>query len=1094
MPSRTVLEVSLDRNRPLSQDPVAAPVRRFQSAEELLGESPALAEARAYEIGKPPVAGDGTEVARRDFMKLLGGTFAAVGATACGRLPVRKALPYVNKPEELTPGKAVYYATTCKACPAGCGVLVKSRDGRPIKVEGNPEHPLSLGSACARGQASVLALYDGDRLRQPAISAQPASWAQLTAEIDKGLAVFQKDASKFVLVTRSISGPATREVVSRFLARLPGARHVTYDGQGAGAIADAHAISHGKAAVPSYNFAKAEVILSFGADFLGTWLQPVTFTRQYTPGRKVGGRKTSMSRHIQVESQLSLTGTNADERVRILPSEQRALLLSLADRVSRRVGSPIGPAAPKTAQDALVDTWAALLVSKRGKSLVIADSADIATQVAVNVLNETLGNYDSTVDLAAHLGGYQAQGDAMDRLGADLESGAVQGIVLWDVNPVYDAPNAAAFAKGLAKASFSLALTTRLDETAKATKLAAAIHHPLEAWGDSEPVAGLVNVQQPLIQPLFETRAAEDLLLGWAGSQDTMQPFMQGWWRRAVLPRSKGTSNDFENFWDTTVRDGFAQVRRVGARRLAGGPAEVAAPQPPAPSLGAAPMAVAAAPAALPAAVTAADLPGAPTPVEAPIELPLPPPTRFDLAAAAKALALPAPLLGKGAFELVLFQTVGLGAGEHANNPLLQELPDPITKATWGNQVAISPAAAQKLGVLSSDLVEVSSGGITLTLPVVLQPGLHDGAVAIALGFGRSAAGRVGNGVGQSAQAFAALTGLPKVDVRKVGGQDPIAFSQTHHSYEHRDCVRETTLDAWQKDAHAGNERLNPVLHDPNLPDARKTRSLWSRHTYPGYKWGMAIDLNACTGCGACIIACNVENNIPVVGKHEVLVRREMHWLRIDRYFSERKAVKGYDWDATGPDLLALAENPEVVHQPMLCQHCDNASCETVCPVLATVHTSEGLNAQVYNRCIGTRYCANNCAYKVRRFNWFSYPTGDMEGKQDVDLVALALNPDINKRTRGVMEKCSFCVHRIQEAKSDVIRDGKDGLKDGDFQVACQQTCPAQAIVFGNMNEAGSAVRKAYDDPRNYSALVEIGTQPAVTYMTKVRNAARREG
>ena len=400
------------------------------------------------------------------------------------------------------------------------------------------------------------------------------------------------------------------------------------------------------------------------------------------------------------------------------------------------------------------------------------------------------------------------------------------------------------------------------------------------------------------------------------------------------------------------------------------------------------------------------------------------------------------------------------------------------------------------MGVGSSDVVAIKAGGVTVELPVVLSPGLHDNAVALPLGFGRTAAGKIGDGLGKDVRVLAPQGGAVKADVTKTGAVDPVAFSQVHHSYEHRDSVRETSFDEWAEDPKAGNETLEESMHDPGKRDKRITRSIWNRHEYPGHKWGMAIDLNKCTGCGACVVSCNIENNVPVVGKSEVLLRREMHWMRIDRYFSERgpAPIDGQDWDSTKDDLLALADNPEVVHMPMLCQQCDNAPCETVCPVLATVHSSEGLNSQAYNRCIGTRYCANNCPYKVRRFNWFNYPTGDMEGKQDLDLVALALNPDINKRSRGVMEKCSFCVQRIQEAKSDGIRNGKETLSDGDFQTACQQTCPAQAIVFGNMNDANSAVKKAYDDPRNYSALVEIGTQPAVTYMTKVRNAARREG
>jgi molybdopterin-containing oxidoreductase family iron-sulfur binding subunit len=1085
----------------------------FQSPAELApdaAEDQALATLREREIGLPPSHAE--EVERRDFMKLLGATFAAAGVipvaattSGCERLPKTTAMPYVDKPEGIFPGKAVYYATTCRGCAAGCGLLVKSRDGRPIKIEGNPQHPVSQGGVCAIGQGMVIDLYDGDRLRAPKMGGKAASWKDAQAEADKALAGLKADAKAFWLVTPPITGAATTALVAEFLAAFPGARHVQLDDHGGSAIRGAHGLTHGRSALPRYHFESAEHVVSLDADLLGTWIDPVAFTKGWSKTRKVGHTRKEMSTLAVAETRLSLTGSNADDRLRVLPSEMRTLALGLLQRVAAQKGFPMPVSAPDTKHGAWLDTQAKALLAHEGRGLVVAGSDDVAIQTAVNAVNDLCGNYGTTVDLNTPL---QLEGDtaAETALLEELAAAKVQGIVLWDVNPCHAGAAAKAWREGLAKVPFSALLTTRDDETAAACKVALPIHHPLEAWGDCEVQAGLAQVQQPLVNPLHDTRQAEDVLLGWLGKNDGFLPYMQGAWKAYVHPRATGAAVAFQTFWDQSVHDGFVRLRRerVKVAVKAGGPAEDAAPQPLAGELTAAALAGDASAAALAGeatavglaggatteGATAVDLAAGATPIEAPVELVPPPPWRFDAAGVAKGLASAAPRAGGGGkFELALYQKIGIGDGRHANNPFLQELPDPISKATWGNYVCLSPKTGAELGLADSDLATVAAGGVTVTLPVVLSPGLHDGAVALAVGYGRKGAGRLAAGHGADAWPFAALGGLVKVEVSKQGGHEPVAFAQTHHSYEHRDIVKETTLHDWQQDPAAGNPKLDSAMHDPAHPDKRFTRTMWSRHQYPGIKWGMAIDLNSCTGCGACIIACNVENNVPVVGKREVLVRRDMHWLRIDRYFSERKKLQRgeYDWQATKPDLLDLADNPETVHMPMLCQHCDNAGCETVCPVLATVHTSEGLNAQVYNRCVGTRYCANNCAYKVRRFNWFNYPTREMADKFDLDLVTLALNPDVVKRSRGVMEKCSFCVQRIQETKSDVIREGR-ALRDGDVVTACQQTCPADAIVFGNINEAGSAVRKAYEDPRNYSALVEVGTQPAVTYMTKVRN------
>ena len=1072
--------------------------RRFISVEELTGHA-SVQVLRDDELGTVPVVGDGSELPRRDFMKVIGATFAVAGASACARLPERHVLPYVQKPEETVPGRASMYATACRTCSAGCGLLMKSRDGRPIKVEGNPEHPVSQGGVCAAGQASVLDLYDGDRLRAPLMGGTVSKWDPLDAEVQKQLSAYLVNGKALAIVTGSVSGPASKAVIRAMQAKFPGAQHVVYEAEQVGSIAATHGLTHSKNAIPGLHFDRANYILSFGADYLGTWLQPPGFTKQWMRGRTLGADKKTMSRTVQVETRLSLTGSNADERVRILPSEQRNLVLALAQKIGAGSGTDLGLTANAGDKAALIENWAKNLLENKGKSLVVTDSADVAVQGAVAFINEKLGNYGQTLDLNTPLQSHLADQNDINKLLADLKSGAVTGVIVVGVNPAYDSANPGAWQEALKKANVSIALTTRLDETAKLCKIVAPTGHALEAWGDLETVAGTVTLQQPLVNPLFDTRQAEDSLLKWAGVQTagkpaTMLPFLMDQWKTQVAIRA-GKPADFQKFWDKAVEQGFVLAGRENVI-IPGGPAEVAPPQ-----AVAAPAAVTAV--ALAAEASAVGLPAAATP-EAHLEAP--PPAQFNLEGVKKALSTQAvATAGAGKFELVLFPTVGLRHGQQANNPFVQELPDPISKSTWGNYACLSPKTANALGVGSSDVVAVKTSAGTLELPVVLSPGLHDNAIAIPLGYGRTSVGKIGDGLGKDARVLAPAGDAQKADVQKTGKQEPVAFSQTHHSYEHRDCVRETSLEEWTADPKAGNETLDQALHDPQKPDQRVTRSLWNRHDYPGHKWGMAIDLSKCTGCGACVVSCNIENNVPVVGKSEVLKRREMHWIRIDRYYSERAEETpsdGQDWRATQDDLLALADNPEVVHMPMLCQHCDNAPCETVCPVLATVHSSEGLNTQAYNRCIGTRYCANNCPYKVRRFNWFNYPTGEMlnaDGttKQDADLVSLALNPDITKRSRGVMEKCSFCVQRIQDVKAQAVREGRVDLNANgqichpdEVKTACQQSCPAEAITFGDVN-ATSQARKMYEDPRNYSALVEVGTQPAVTYMTKVRNSAR---
>ncbi len=1106
--------------------------RKYWQGVEDLRNDPEIAALRDLEFGPAPTQGDGSDIERRDFLKLVGTTFAAASITSgCARRPVEKVIPYVNKPEEITPGAPAYYATACGACTAKCGLLVKARDGRPIKVEGNPDHPLSGGGVCARGQASVIDLYDGDRLRSPQIGGAKSDWKKLDAAVTSALAGYKSSGAKLALLTPTVTGPATQAAVADFLAAFPGSRHVALDGDVGTHIAAAHGQTHGVARVPLYDFRKADLVVSFDADFLGSWIAPVWYSRQYIHGRKVSDERKTLSTHIQVETNLSLAGSNCDERLRVLPSEQRGLILALAASVAKATGFKGAVPAGKTTYTKQVDAWTKQLLAAKGKSLVVCGVQDSAAQAAVNLINAQLGNYGKTLDVDRGMLAY-SDGAAADKLLADLGSGAVDGVVVWGVNPAYASAQAAQWAKAIKGAKASIALCDRADETASLCKIQAPVSHYLESWGDAETTFGLATLQQPLVRPIHDSRGAIASLLTWAGKPADERAYIAGVWKSAVFPRLEKASGSFQAFWDQSLHDGVATLTTKTVK--AGGPA--AAPTPAAPPTvagaaaaageaakakvaggkpaEAAPAAAAAAAAALgkagaaapaaaavagaaaaPAAAAPVDAPAAATPVAAGVQLVDAQLAEFRPAAAAKALtAAPAAAAGAGAYELALYHSVSLGDGSQANNPFLQELPDPLTKCTWDNLLLISPKAADAAGISQGDVLKVSGGGHTVELPAMLQPGLHDKAVAVALGYGRTQAGKVGNGVGANAWPFAAK-GLVKVNISATGKSADLGLEQTHPSYEHRTIVRETTLAEWKKNPKAGNPDIDVNLQGTDhhgKPDGMP-KSVWTPHKYEGkYRWGLAIDLNACTGCGACVVACNIENNIPVVGRAEVHRKRDMHWMRIDRYYSERPDQTpkpgDYDWDPVNKGWLELAENPQVVFQPVMCQHCENAGCETVCPVLATVHTSEGLNAMAYNRCIGTRYCANNCAYKVRRFNWFQYPQGEMADNRDYKLAALALNPDVTIRSRGVMEKCSMCVQRIQLAKSEVIREGRDTVRDGDVQTACQQTCPTDAIVFGNINDPKSAVTQASSDPRAYRMLEEVNTRPSVWYQTKVRN------
>lgn len=1010
------------------------PIARFAITKSLLMNTYASNrywKSRA-ERDRNPAAGESAShqddrgaFSRRQFLEAAGFTLSVATLSGCGRAPTQTALPFVSQPDGVIPGRTLAYASTCGGCAAGCGLLVGVRDGRPLKMEGLPEHPLSKGGLCAVGQALPLGLYDSQRLTQPLQAGQPAKWEDVDPAIIKQLQEIASRGGEIRFVTSTVTSPTLQAAIDAFLKPFASARHITFDAISCSAILDAHERTHGVRVLPHFQLGSSRVIVAFGADFLGTWISPVEFTAQWRSRRVPTVRKPEMSHHIQLEGRMSLTGSNADNRFRLAPDEYGAVLSHLASRLAKLAGQlPLpGALGMSPLSDAELADMSRRLWEARGESVVLCDSQDVAVQLLVNFINQTLGNYGNTIDIARP--SRQRQGSDRDvlQLVEDLKAGRISALLVAGTDLTHHLPDREALTNAIGKVPLVVSFSEREDDFAALAHFVCPDHHPLESWGDAEPVSGLVSLSQPTVSPLGETRSILESLARWSGRDESAYEILRSTWKSKVLPRS--VSPSFDSFWDKALHDGFATVdtKPIVA---SGFHAEE-------------------------------------------VKLLSTPRVQTDL-------------------SLVLYSKIGLCDSRHAHNPWLQELPDPITKVTWDNYVCVSPAIAEKVGLTDGDVVRVETkdGSIGIELPALVQPGQHDGIVAIALGYGVRGTDRFatigpqwfeakptvapGELVGKNAAGFIRASNgalqytRSEVTLEKTGKRHELASTQEHHSLtvprnvaphgaEVRDQIQETTLAAFAKNPLAGK----PQQHQPD------DQQLWpDDHPKTGPWWGMAVDLNACTGCSACLIACQSENNVPVVGKDEVRRQREMHWIRIDRYYS------GEDDDV------------EVSHQPMMCQHCGNAPCETVCPVLATVHSDEGLNEQVYNRCVGTRYCANNCPYKVRRFNWFAYKHEDL-------LQNLALNPDVTVRTRGVMEKCSLCVQRIEEGKIAARQRG-ERVADGDIQTACQQSCPAQAIVFGDMNDPRSRLQTALKDPRRYRVLEEFNFRPSVAYLRVVRN------
>ena len=963
---------------------------------------------------------DATSAPRRDFLKLMGFGVAAATLASC-QTPVIKAIPYLNKPEEVDPLISNFYASTYFTGSDYNAVLVKSRDGRPIKLEGNPESPITRGGLSARAQAAVLSLYDGGRLQHFAIKGRKAEVKQVDQEIRTKLAA---TTGRIAIVSPTIISPTTKKVIAEFIARYSNATHVMYDAQSASGLLQANG-----GVVPGYDFGKANVIVSLGADFLGTWISPVEYARQYVQNRKVSTDKRSMSRHFQFETAMTLTGSNADVRVPVKPSEMGAIALALYNAVAGNGGA-------STYKNAQLTAAAAELSANRGAGLVVSGSNDPAVQTLVAAINQALGNVGSTVNMAVPSNVRQGDDARMAALVNDMNNGSVGAVIFYNANPVYNHPLGAKVKSGIAKVPLTISLNDRLDETGSLCQYAAPDSHWLESWNDFEPKRGFLSLAQPVITPLFTTRQAQESLLHWAGNNTSYYKYLRATWR-AITPTDAA--------WDQVVHDGVTTGTVLPAA---------------------------------PAMLTAALSPAA---------------AAAQISGAAKPSGI----------ELALYEKVGLSAsGAEANNPFLQELPDPISKATWGNYLAVPRTMAVENKWEQGDVVKVTANGYSVELPVLIQPGQANGTVSVALGYGRTLAGKAGDKVGENAAplAMAGANGIMYMNVvnlAKTEATSPIAQTQTHHTImDRKPVVQENSLVNYKKNPKEVTE-YEKVATPDGLEKPNKV-SMWQDYQYNNHHWGMAVDLNSCIGCGSCVIGCQTENNTAVVGKQEVINRREMHWMRIDRYYSSDHHKDEFETVGKVGTYAAMedpSDNPQVIFQPMMCQQCNHAPCETVCPVLATTHSSEGLNQMTYNRCIGTRYCANNCPYKVRRFNWFSYYSNEkfetVNGHMFTDLGRMVLNPDVTVRARGVMEKCSFCIQRIQLGKLEAKKQKRRPM-DGEIVSACAQSCPTEAIVFGDMRDPNSRISQLLrreDGERAFHSLESINVQPNVTYLTKIRNA-----
>ncbi len=985
-----------------------------------------------------------TNTNRRDFLKYVGFSTAAASLAACEG-PVVKSIPYVVQPENIVPGVANYYATSIANGFDFASILIKTREGRPIKVENNTLAKVG-GNANARIQASVLSLYDSTRLQGPLANGEPVEWSSLDAAVKAKMASLSGSSKQFVLLTQTYASPSTNRMIAELIASNEYVRHVTYDAISEDAALTAYENVYGERALADYDFEKAGLIISIGADFLSDW-QGGGYDSGYSKGRVP--QKGKMSRHIQVEANMSLTGANADKRIPLTPTAQKVVLAKLYGKLN---GTSVS--GNTSEYDAIVDQISAEIRSAGSNAVVVTGLDDVNAQSVVLAINKMLGS--KAFDPSAPRYVRQGSVKAVNALIADMNAGKVGALIMDGVNPVYSLPNAADFKSGLEKVDMSVAFSTNLNETTELVQYVAATNHYLESWGDVEVKKGHYSLMQPTIKELFDTKQFQSAVLGWMGSEQTYYEYIKDTWNTSIL---NGAS------WSQALQDGvFSTDTMVVAEEN-----QIA------------------------------------TDVESPeVENTLP------IASAIRSLANAT----NDGMELTLYSKVGMGDGQQANNPWLQEFPDPITRVAWDNYVTISKADAETLGVsnvnvanggMDGNYISLTVNGVTINkIPVVVQPGQAKGSVGLAFGYGKTVGMKEEMQTGVNAFVlYDGFSANQSVSVVKEEGNHEFACVQLHKTLMGRgDIIKETSLEIFNTKDHAEWNHVPQVsLNHQEVPAT--SVDLWDSFDRSiGHHFNMSIDLNACTGCGACVIACHAENNVPVVGKQEVRKSRDMHWLRIDRYYSSEESFEGdnikkEEFDGLSGEKGSLggfgeledpSENPQVAFQPVMCQHCNHAPCETVCPVAATSHGRQGQNQMAYNRCVGTRYCANNCPYKVRRFNWFLYNNNDeFDFHMNNDLGKMVLNPDVNVRSRGVIEKCSMCIQKTQLTILEAKRDGRV-IEDGEFQTACSSACGNGAIVFGDINDEKSKVSELKESDRMYHLLEHVGTKPNVFYHVKVRN------
>ena len=982
----------------------------WRGLEELI-DTPEFRDALAHEF--PMGAAEQSDgMTRRSFVKLLGASLALAGVNACTSMPEERIVPYVTPPPEVTPGIPLHYATSMVLDGYATGLLVESHVGRPTKIEGNPEHPASLGAAGVYEQASVLQLYDPHRARTMRSTQGSASWASFVRAFSPaGMRgrVGERGAGLRVLLEPT-SSPLTADLLARLHELYPDARAYFHAPLASQAMADGMRIAVGRPLQPQFDFRRADVILALDADFLAAMPFHLRYARDYAARRHIERPSDSMNRLYVVEAMLTPTGGVADHRLRVRASDvARVLAGVLAELVLELGVQPAGmPAAVASALErhrpsGVHGDWiravARDLQASAGQSIIIAGERQPASVHALaHVLNTALGNIGNTV--------WYSQSPIIETgepshdlqpLVSEIRSGDVDTLIILGGNPAYTAPADLELSRWLRSLPRSAYLGLYENETAQGVHWFVPSAHYLESWGDARAYDGTASIIQPLIAPLYSGKTGDEVLAVLTGDLDPhAHALLQRAWRERV------GSAHFDAFWDDTLHRGL--VRDSASPHIA--------------------------------ATTRWD-------TLAPVLQSIAPTTAGGASVTA------------GAIEVVLRQDPSVYDGRFGNNAWLQELPDPMTKLTWDNAAILSPATARRLGVDTGDVIELRHDTRALRIPALVLPGHADDAISLQLGYGRAGDEAVAHGVGIDVftlQTSATPYIIDAVAVSRTSEHHDLAVTQTHWALDGRDIVRQATLQQYRANPHFTAEQRGRVLslYQPYALDT-------------GDQWAMTIDLSTCTGCSACVVACQAENNIPVVGKSDVLKSREMHWLRIDRYFSGE------------------AEDPDVVTQPMLCQQCEKAPCEYVCPVSATVHSPDGLNEMVYNRCVGTRFCSNNCPYKVRRFNWFDYNAEISETEQMVK------NPDVTVRGRGVMEKCTFCVQRIRRSQIQA-RLENCALEPNEVQTACQQACPTRAIVFGSMTNAASDVARELAQDRGYAVLHEQGTQPRVRYLARITN------